>query len=155
MLLDEIDRELLRLLRLDARKPNSRLAEEVGLSQSACLRRIKALEHSGVIRGYTILTGGADVDDEVIVIVQVTLDRQTEECLAGFEAAVRRHPEIRECFLMTGTSDYLLRVVADSAGAYERIHTDILSRLPGVTRIQSSFALRDALRPKGRAKRRG
>ncbi|MGC1301103.1 MAG: Lrp/AsnC family transcriptional regulator [Caulobacteraceae bacterium] len=153
MALDDIDRELLRLLRLDARKPNSALAQEVGLSASACLRRIKALEHNGTIRGYTVLTGG-DADDEVVFIVQVTLDRQTEECLVRFETAVRSHPEIRECFLMTGASDYVLRVVAESAHAYEVIHTEVLSRLPGVARLQSSFAMRDALRPKGRPRRR-
>jgi DNA-binding Lrp family transcriptional regulator len=152
---DDKDRELLRLLRLDARQPNNALAELVGLSPSACLRRIKALEHSGVIRGYTVVTGGHEDDNEVMVIVQVTLDRQTEEYLTQFESAVRKSPEIRECFLMTGSADYFLRVAVASAAEYEVIHTDVLSRLPGVSRLQSSFAMRDALRPKKKTARDG
>lgn len=146
--LDEIDRRLLRLLRLNARRPNSALAAEIGLSPSACLRRIKLLEDQGVIRGYTALVGGAEEAGGVNVVVQVTLERQTEDYLSRFEAAVRRYPEIRECLLMTGASDYWLRVSAESAARYESIHTEILSRLPGVTRIHSSFAIRDALRPR-------
>lgn len=150
MKLDEIDRRLLRLLRLNGRQPNSDLAGEVGLSPSATLRRVKLLEDQGVIKGYTAIIGGIDEGRSVDVIVQVTLDRQTEDYLSRFEAAVRKYPEIRECFLMTGVSDYWLRVNVDSAEAYEAVHTEILSRLPGVARIQSSFAMRDALRPKTR-----
>jgi DNA-binding Lrp family transcriptional regulator len=84
----------------------------------------------------------------VNVLVQVTLERQTEDYLARFEHAVRQCPEIRECFLMTGAVDYWLRVEADSVDAYERIHGEILSRLPGVTRINSNIAMRDGLRPR-------
>ena len=150
MKIDEIDRRLLRLLRLNGRQPNSDLAAEVGLSPSATLRRVKLLEDQGVIKGYTAIIGGVDESRSVDVIVQVTLDRQTEDYLSRFEAAVRKYPEIRECFLMTGVSDYWLRVNVGSAEAYEAVHTEILSRLPGVARIQSSFAMRDALRPKTR-----
>lgn len=82
------------------------------------------------------------------MVVQVTLDRQTEDYLSRFEQAVRRCPEIRECFLMTGDVDYWLRVRTESVAAYEAIHGEVLSRLPGVTRINSSFAMRDALRPR-------
>ncbi|HEY0270544.1 MAG TPA: Lrp/AsnC family transcriptional regulator [Sphingomonas sp.] len=151
--IDETDRGLMRLLRLNARMPNNALAARIGLSPSACLRRIRLLEERGVIRGYTIVTEGADMDAGVTVVVQVTLERQTEDYLARFEAAVRKYPEIRECFLMTGIADYWLRVSAESAAAYEDIHTEILSRLPGVTRIHSSFAMRNALQP--RRSRRG
>jgi DNA-binding Lrp family transcriptional regulator len=153
MELDQIDRKLLRLLRLDARRPNSSLAEEVGLSASACLRRIRLLEERGVIRGYTTVLGQPDEAEGVTVIVQVTLERQTEDYLLRFEAAVRQFPEIRECYLMTGDADYWLRVSVATAAAYEAIHTEVLSRLPGVTRIQSNFAMRDALRPRTRAAR--
>lgn len=144
--LDATDRAILLLLRQDARRTNAAIAAEVGLSPSACHRRIKLLETSGVIRGYTVLTGSASRDDEVVsVLVQVTLERQTEDYLARFEAAVRKRPEIRECFLMTGAVDYWLRVEVESAGAYEALHGEVLSRLPGVTRIHSSLAMRDAL----------
>lgn len=147
--MDSIDRAIIQALRRDARQPSAAIATEVGLSPSACHRRIRLLERSGAIRGYTVLTGRGDQDrDGVSVIVQVTLERQTEEYLIRFETAVRRCPEVRECFLMTGEVDYWLRLEVETAAAYERIHGEVLSRLPGVTRIQSSFAMRDALRPR-------
>lgn len=146
---DTIDRSILRLLRLDGRRPNSEIAQEVGLSPSACLRRIRILEDRGVIRGYTAITGPEEDDDRgVDVVVQVTLDRQTEDYLSRFEHAVRQCPEVRECFLMTGNVDYWLRLRTESVAAYEAIHGEVLSRMPGVTRINSSFAMRDALRPR-------
>ena len=144
--LDELDHKLIRLLRLNGRRPNSELAAEVGLSASACLRRIRILEDRGVIRGYTAIVDRPGAHDGMIAIVRLTLEKQTEEYLRRFETAVRDHPEIEECFLMTGDADYVLRVSAPSAAAYEAIHTDILSRLPGVARIHSSFAMRNVLR---------
>lgn len=146
--LDAIDRNIIRLLRLDARTPNAKLAEEVGLSPSACMRRIKIMEKSGVIRGYTALVDTSNVEASIAVIINITLERQTEEHLDRFEAAVRRYPEIKECFLMTGGSDYLLRVEVANAGDFERIHKEILSTLPGVLRIHSSFSIRNVLATK-------
>lgn len=148
--LDAIDRNILRLLRLDARVSNAKLASEVGLSPSACLRRIKLMEQAGVIRGYTALVDTSQAETAIAVIINITLERQTEDHLDRFEAAVRKHPEIRECFLMTGGSDYLLRVEVANPGDFERIHKDILSTLPGVLRIHSSFSIRNVLatRPK-------
>lgn len=154
--LDAIDRNILRLLRLDARMSNAGIAAEVGLSPSACLRRIRIMEQAGTIRGYTALVDAANAENSIAVIINITLERQTEDHLDRFEAAVRKHPEIRECFLMTGGSDYLLRVEVDNAGAFERIHKEILSALPGVLRIHSSFSIRNVLatRPKGRPPQR-
>jgi DNA-binding Lrp family transcriptional regulator len=143
--LDNIDRNIIRLLRLDGRISNTRLSAEVGLSPSACLRRVAMLEESGVIRGYTALVAGPAEEDGLVAIVQITLDRQTEEYLNRFEEAVRKHPEIRECYLMTGDCDYVLRAEAKGAADYERIHKEVLSRLPGVARIHSSFAIRSIL----------
>ncbi|MCD2181912.1 Lrp/AsnC family transcriptional regulator [Rhizobium sp. TRM96647] len=143
--LDAIDRNIIRLLRLDARITNAKLAQEVGLSPSACLRRIGLLEQSGVIRGYTALISSAEGESPIAVIINITLERQTEEHLNRFENAVRRHPEIQECYLMTGGSDYLLRVEVESAGEFERIHKEILAKLPGVLRIHSSFSIRNIL----------
>lgn len=149
--MDDTDAAILRILRADGRKPNSEVAEAVSLSPSACLRRIRLMEERGIIRGYTVVTG-SDLEEGrgVDVVVQVTLDRQTEDYLSRFESAVRQCPEIRECFLMTGDVDYWLRVRTESVAAYEVIHGEVLSRLPGVTRINSSIAMRDALRPKRR-----
>jgi len=150
--LDTIESGHARLLRLDARMSNAALAAEVGLSPSACLRRIRLMEKAGVIRGYTALVDTGNAEATIAVIINITLERQTEDHLDRFEAAVRRHPEIRECFLMTGGSDYLLRVEVANAGDFERIHKEILSALPGVQRIHSSFSIRNVLatRPRGR-----
>lgn len=144
--LDDTDRSIIRLLRADGRMSNAALAEAIGMSPSACLRRLRLLEHRGVIRGYTALINAPAARDLVVVIVQITLERQTDEHLKRFEEAVRRCPEVRECYLMTGIADYLLRVEARDAADYERIHKDALSRMPGVARIQSSFAIRSVIR---------
>jgi len=151
--LDAIDRNILRLLRLDARLSNARLASEVGLSPSACLRRIRLMEQAGVIRGYTALVDTSQAETAIAVIINITLERQTEDHLDRFEAAVRKHPEIRECFLMTGGSDYLLRVEVATPGDFERIHKDILSTLPGVLRIHSSFSIRNVLATRSKGQR--
>ncbi len=151
--LDAIDRNILRLLRLDARMSNAALATEVGLSPSACLRRIKLLEKSGVIRGYTAIVDSGHMENSIAVIVNITLERQTEDYLNRFEAAVRKHPEIQECFLMTGGSDYLLKVEVANAGEFERIHKEVLSTMPGVLRIHSSFSIRDVLATRARVSR--
>lgn len=151
--LDAIDRNILRLLRLNARMSNASLAAEVGLSPSACLRRIRMMEKGGVIRGYTALVDTSNAEATIAVIINITLERQTEDYLDRFEAAVRKHPEIRECFLMTGGSDYLLRVEVATAGEFERIHKEILSALPGVLRIHSSFSIRNVLASRDRGKR--
>ncbi|QND45941.1 Lrp/AsnC family transcriptional regulator (plasmid) [Rhizobium lusitanum] len=150
--IDAIDRNIIRLLRLNARMSNAKLAVEVGLSPSACLRRINLLEKAGVIRGYTALIDNVSGESAIAVIINITLERQTEDHLNRFEAAVRKHPEIQECFLMTGGSDYLLKVEVAGAGEFERIHKEILSTLPGVLRIHSSFSIRNVLatRAKGR-----
>ncbi len=144
--MDELDLAILRELRRDARITNAALAETVGLSASACLRRVRLLERSGSIRGYTVVLDAPPERDTVTVIVQITLERQTDEHLRRFEEAVRRCPEVRECHLMTGIADYLLRVEARDAADYERVHKDALSRMPGVARIQSAFAIRTVIR---------
>lgn len=144
--MDDIDRAIIRTLRIDGRMPNAKLAETVGLSPSACLRRLRMLERDGTIRGYTVVLEDAAPTGAVVVIVQITLERQTDDHLKRFEEAVRRCPEVRECYLMTGIADYLLRVEARDAADYERIHKEALSRMPGVARIQSSFAIRTVIR---------
>jgi len=143
--LDAIDRNIIRTLRRDGRINNLQLAAEVGLSPSACLRRVRLLEQSGVIRGYTAIIGTDGDAESLVAIIQITLERQTEEYLNRFEAAVRRHPEIKECYLMAGEVDYWLRAQAENIAAYEVIHKEILSRLPGVKRIYSSFSIRSIL----------
>lgn len=144
--LDAIDLKILRTLQGDGRISNVDLATAVGLSPSACLRRVQNLESRGVIRGYSVLINEAALGHRMSIFVNITLDRQTEEYLSVFETAVRRCPEIMDCYLMSGQADYLLRVVAADAEDYERVHKETLSRLPGVARIQTSIALRRVVR---------
>ncbi len=148
--LDDLDRRILDVLRGDGRISNAKLAAAVGLSQSACLRRLKLLEHRGVIRGYAALLDDPDAPDRAVFIVQITLERQTEEYLTRFESAIRKCPEVFQAYLMTGASDYILLVEARDPADYERIHTEVLSRIQGVARIQSSFAIRNVIRQGGR-----
>jgi DNA-binding Lrp family transcriptional regulator len=143
--LDRIDRRIIQALRRDGRMSNVALAREVGLSPSACLRRVQILEQQGTIRGYTAIVSAPGEGERHVVIVRISVERQTEDVLNRFEAEVLKHPEIRECYLMTGEEDYLLRLEAEGAGDYERIHKEVLSRLPGVSRINSSFAIRSVL----------
>lgn len=142
MKLDRIDRAILRILQGEARISNSELAERVSLSESACLRRMRALETSGLIEGYTAVINQQRAGCPVNVFVNITLDRQDETDLRRFEEAVRKIPEVMECYLMTGDFDYAVRVVVADTADFERLHSKHLTRLPGVARIHSSFALR-------------
>jgi DNA-binding Lrp family transcriptional regulator len=148
MELDRYDRAILGVLQGDARVTNARLAELVSLSESACLRRVRALEASGLIQGYTALIDQEKAGYPVNVFVSITLDRQHRSGLEAFEAAVRGIPEIMECYLMTGEHDYLLRLVVADLADFERVHSQHLTGLPSVARIQSSFAMRTVTRSK-------
>ncbi len=140
--LDEIDRRILGQLQENARISNVELAAAVGLSPSPCLRRVRDLEAEGVIRGHVTLLDPIRLGLGVSVFVQVRLERQVEEALETFEAAVSSRPEVVECYLMTGDADYLLRVVVPDLPAYERLMIDHLTRIPGVSNIRSSFSLK-------------
>jgi len=140
--LDRIDRKILALLQTNARVTNIELADQVGLSPSPCLRRVRELEERGVVRRYVTLVDAAKVGLPVSVFVNVTLDRQIETALEKFEDAILKRPEVMECYLMTGDFDYLLRVVTADLSAYERFLVENLTRVPGVSSIRSSFALK-------------
>lgn len=144
--LDRTDRRILDELQRDGRIANADLAEKVGLSQSACLRRVRALEEAGVIERYVALLDRAHIGRSLDIFVEISLHSQASEVLARFEQAVARSPEIMECHLMAGDADYLLRVAAADPIDFERIHRDHLTRLPGVSRMRSSFAIRTVTR---------
>lgn len=144
--MDRIDRAILHELQLDARLSNTALADRISLSESACLRRVRNLEGSGLIRGYVGLVDQTLAGYPDNVFVQITLVSQQRDDLAAFEAAVASLPEVMECYLMSGESDYILRVVVEDARDYERIHSNHLTRLPGVDRVHSSFALRTVIK---------
>lgn len=141
MELDAIDARILTELQSDGGLTNAELAERVGLSPSPCLRRVKILADAGVIKKRVALVDGNAIDLKVSVFIHVTLEKQIEENLSAFEAAVEARPEVVECYLMTGESDYLLRVVVPDLEAYERFLMEHLTRIPGVSNIKSSFAL--------------
>jgi len=142
MKLDRTDRTILAELQRDGRLSNRELAEKVHLSESACLRRVRALEEAGVIDRYAALVNQSKVGLPGSVFVSITLNRQEQTDLAAFEEAVKKVPEVMECYLMTGAQDYLLRVAVSDPADFERLHSQHLTRLPGVARVQSSFALR-------------
>ena len=140
--LDRYDRMILQILQRDGRLANSDLASRVSLSESACLRRMRALEASGLIEGYTAILNQQKAGLGVNVFVSITLERQERADMAAFEEAVRSVPEVMECYLMTGEYDYLLRVVVADTADFERLHSRHLTSLPHVSRLHSSFALR-------------
>jgi len=139
---DKTDRKILALLQADGRMTNADLAQRICLSPSACLRRVQRLEAARVIAGYVALVSQDAVGRPTSIFVEVTLKSQSEESLKAFERAVRACPDVMECYLMSGDADYLIRVVAADTQDYERIHKQHLTRLPGVARIRSGFALR-------------
>jgi Lrp/AsnC family leucine-responsive transcriptional regulator len=143
--LDRIDIAMLDALQRDGRMSNAALAEAVGLSQSACSRRLDALERSGVIKGYHAQLSNAALGHATTVIVHVSLSGQFAKTLSEFEASIRRCPNVLSCHLMSGEYDYILRIAARDLQDYERIHKEWLSAMPHVTRINSSFALREII----------
>ncbi len=140
--LDALDRSILNVLQDDGRMSNVDLAIRVGLSASACLRRIRSLEDRGVISGYVALVNPEAIGRPTAVFVEISLNGQAEELLDRFEAEVAQVAEVRSCHLMAGDADYLVHVECADVADYERIHRSHLAMLPGVSRLRSSFAIR-------------
>ena len=140
--IDTVDRAILRELQIDGRMTNAELAERVNLSPSACFRRVRILEDKGIIEGYTAILNQTACGRGQNVLVSVTLRSQDSDDLEAFETEISRHPQVMECYLMSGDSDYHIRVIVSDAPDYERLHRDVLTKLPGVDRVRSSFALR-------------
>lgn len=149
MELDTTDRKILNILQTDGRMTNADLAQRVNLSASACLRRVQILEAEGIIQGYSMLLNPKAVARDTEVFVDVSLQSQSHELLDRFEEAIGNCPDVLECHLMSGDADYLLRVAVRDSDDYERIHREYLSRLPGISRLRSNFALRTVFKRKG------
>lgn len=143
--LDELDEAILRFLARNGRATNYEVGEAVGLSASAASRRILALEASGAIRGYRAMVDDRILGKHMTVYIRVTLERQSAAVLAAFEAAVKYCHDIVSCHLMAGQYDYMLVARVAGIDDYGRLHQNELSRLPGVTRLETSFALRDVM----------
>ncbi|WP_173931651.1 Lrp/AsnC family transcriptional regulator [Chelativorans sp. Marseille-P2723] len=139
--LDAIDRKILRALQEDGKISIGELAEKVGLSPSPCARRVRLMEKASIIKGYAAIIDQKKVGLPISAFASIKLERQREEDLDRFEAAVSRWPEVLDCYLMTGQRDYLMRIVAADLEEYERFIKDKLTRLDNVASIETSFAL--------------
>ncbi|MFD1106281.1 Lrp/AsnC family transcriptional regulator [Sphingobium olei] len=140
--MDRFDVALLETLQTDSRRSVAELSEQIGLSSSACHRRVKALEEAGLIAGYAARLDPDALGITLHAFVEMSLTSQSRETMDRFEAAVADFPEILECHLMAGQADYLLRVAAADLKGFDAIHRDCLARLPGVAAIRTSFAIR-------------
>jgi DNA-binding Lrp family transcriptional regulator len=141
--LDALDRAILGALLEDGRLSQVEFAERIPLSATAIARRIRALEERGVIQGYQARISRQALGLSMTVIVQISLKSQNEDLLKAFEEAIASAPSVVTCHLMSGEDDYLVTVLARDLADFERIHKEQLSRLPGVVRLKSSFALRE------------
>lgn len=146
MKLDQIDHNILRYLQQDARITNADLAEKVGLSPTPCLRRLRRLEAEGIIKGYHAELNREALGVNVTVIILVKLEREDDHTLREFEAAIKKRPEVMECYLVTGKFDYFIRVVIPSLSAYEVFLSETILRMPKVATVESSFTLREVER---------
>jgi len=141
--LDSFDRRILSELQQDGRIKNQALADKVGLSPAACWRRVKALEESGTIRQYTALVDADALGQSLCVLVMVSLVRHSRDSSREFEEAVRGWPEVLQCYAVTGNADFMLRVVTPDMGSYDSFLNDKLFSLPGISQVNSNFALRE------------
>lgn len=142
--LDRIDRKILHDLQENGRMTNVELAERAGISAPPCLRRVRALEEAGVIKGYH-----ADIDAQTLgygitVFAQVGLSNQSEQDLKKFEELVKGWPLVRECYLVSGEADYILKIVAEDWDAYQKFLTQGLTAAPNVSHIKSALGVRVA-----------
>ncbi len=143
VLLDQHSLKILFELQRDARQTVQQISDAVGLSPTPCWKRIKDMEASGVIRGYTVLVDREKVGLNIAVVTEVNLDRHSEELVRRFEDAVAASPNIVRCVSATGGADYILTVLVPEIKHYEQFLHDTLFRLPGVTHVRSSIVLRE------------
>lgn len=139
--LDSIDRAILAILQRDSSKPTTEIAEDVGLSQAPCWRRIQRLKEAGYIRAQVSLLDRHKVGLKTQVFAQVKLSAVGRSNLTEFADAIRQFPEVLDCFVLMGSVDFMLRIVAKDIEAYERFFFEKLSRVPGVQEIHSMVAL--------------
>ncbi|CAG2158878.1 Lrp/AsnC family transcriptional regulator [Cupriavidus numazuensis] len=140
--LDRTDIAILSQLQKDARITNADLARAVHLSPTPCFNRVRALERLGVFKERVTLLNPEPLGLHINVFIQVRLEKQGEEALLSFERAIAERPEVMECYLMTGDADYLLRVVMPDMKTLERFIVEHLTKIPGISNIRSSFALK-------------
>ena len=146
MKLDRYDRRILELLQEEGRISNQQLAEHIGLSQSPCLRRVRALEETGLITGYRAMLDAKQLGLSLLALIHISMDRHTPERFANFDAEVNALPEVLECLLITGQeADYQLKVIVRDMDAYQSLLLNKITRIKGVTGVHSSFVLRQVV----------
>ncbi|MDR1848772.1 MAG: Lrp/AsnC family transcriptional regulator [Zoogloeaceae bacterium] len=147
-MLDRYDRHILEILQADGRISNQDLAEQVGLSPSPCLRRVRALEESGIIQGYRACLDAQKLGLGLMALVHISMDVHTPKRFTNFEREIAAIPEIIECLLITGQeADYQLKAIVSGMDAYRTLLLDRITRIPGVTGVHSSFVLRQVDKP--------
>jgi Lrp/AsnC family leucine-responsive transcriptional regulator len=143
MELDRHDRHILEVLQEEGRLSNQELADRIGLSPSPCLRRVKALESGGVLKGYRALVDSRTLGLTLTALIYISMDRHTPDRFANFDASVSELPEVLECLLITGQdADYQLKVIVRDMDAYQELLLNKITRIEGVTGVHSSFVLR-------------
>jgi Lrp/AsnC family leucine-responsive transcriptional regulator len=143
MVFDEIDRRILEILQNNARISNQDLADEVGLSPSPCLRRVRLLETSGVVRNYAALLDPAAVGQALQAIVEVRLEHQTSATVVRFEREILKFPQVLECYLLAGDWDYVLRVVAADLDDFREFCVNSLAKIAGVSNVKSNICMKE------------
>lgn len=142
-MVDRYDRQILEILQQDGRISNQDLAERIGLSPAPCLRRVRALEDSGLISGYRAVLDPKPLGLTLMALIYISMDQHTPERFEHFEIAIKEIPEVLECLLVTGQSaDYQLKAVVPDMDAYQALLLERINRIPGVTGVHSSFVLR-------------
>ena len=142
MQLDKYDKKILAILQTEGKISNQDLAERVGLSPSPCLRRVKALEDAGVILGYKALLDAKKIELGLVALIQISMDKHTQERFNSFEREIKAIPEVLECLLITGqTADYLLKVIVKDLDHYQTLLLQKITKIAGVTGVHSSFVL--------------
>lgn len=144
--MDQIDHRIVRALQKDGRMTVTELADKVGLSPTPCARRLDRLQRDGVITGYSATVDPAKLGLSVSIFVSVELEKQDRAAVDAFEQAILRCDEVMECYLMTGSRDILLRVVAADLAAFDRFLESRLMKIPGIRNLRSNFALRTMVR---------
>jgi len=144
--LDRYDQQILRILQKEGRISNQDLAEKIGLSQSPCLRRVRALEENGCIVGYRAILDAKKLGLSMMALIHISLDKHTPERFANFEAEVNTLPQVLECLLITGQdADYQLKVIVKDMEAYQQLLLGKITRIKGVTGVHSSFVMREVI----------
>ncbi|WP_417546233.1 Lrp/AsnC family transcriptional regulator [Marinobacter sp.] len=141
--LDKLDQRILAILQRDGRISNQHLAEQVGLSPAACWRRVRSLEDTGIVTGYSAQLAPERIGQGLCVLINLSLQRHTIDSTAEIEQQVSSYPEVLQCFAVTGNADFVLRVIVPNMASYDRFLNQKIFTLQGIAQVNSNFVLRE------------